>query len=545
LYSLGVVLYEMLAGDPPHTGSTVQQIVMKIVSEDAESVTTVRKSVPPHVAAALGKALEKLPADRFESAAAFAAALADQTFAVRHVTGTSSTARLPARRTTLVASVGVATGLVAGWFVWSAQEPPPLPVTRFTIPVPEGITMSEFYRKSFDIAPDGRSIAYITDNTLYLRSLERAEAEPLGEYPTVCCPRFTPDGRWIVFNNTLHAPTIRGVSAQGGPVVDMTAQLRDADLLRGPTSGRGVERRRPGASTWERLTELDTEGREGAHLWPQWLPGANHVLYTQVSPSLMWNGARVVAEDVATGERTTIAEEATYGQYLPTGHVIYIDADGTLYGVAFDAARSRVLGQPFVIDSGIRTAYWGGAASFAVSESGTLAFVRGSSWVNHRLKWVDRRGVILEQVGRPATVEGVRLSPDERYAATYVASNNSDISLFDLETGEDRRLTFEPETEDNPVWSGDGRRLAYRRVVSGLEHHIYVLDLDGRTPARQVYASNTTSAPRSWSSDGAALLFWGAEALMALELASGRVDTVATSVPAEGGRFSPDGRWIA
>jgi serine/threonine protein kinase len=75
VYSLASVLYEMLAGDPPHLGATAQQIIMKIVTEEAAPVSKVRKSVPPNVSAAVGKALEKLPADRFESARAFAEAL--------------------------------------------------------------------------------------------------------------------------------------------------------------------------------------------------------------------------------------------------------------------------------------------------------------------------------------------------------------------------------------------------------------------------------------------------------------------------------------
>ena len=80
VYSLGSVLYELLAGVPPHTGSSVQQIIMKIVTEEVAPVTRLRKSVPPNVAAAVSKALEKVPADRFVSAGAFAEALANPAF---------------------------------------------------------------------------------------------------------------------------------------------------------------------------------------------------------------------------------------------------------------------------------------------------------------------------------------------------------------------------------------------------------------------------------------------------------------------------------
>ena len=85
IYSLASVLYEMLTGQPPHTGASAQQIIMKIIAEPGAVVTTLRKSVPANVAAALMKALEKLPADRFESARAFAEALHNPSF--RHGDG--------------------------------------------------------------------------------------------------------------------------------------------------------------------------------------------------------------------------------------------------------------------------------------------------------------------------------------------------------------------------------------------------------------------------------------------------------------------------
>ncbi len=82
VYSLASVLYEMLTGNPPYTGAAAQQIIMKIMTEEPAPVTRQRKAVPPNVAAAVEKALEKLPADRFETAKAFADALIHPAFAL-------------------------------------------------------------------------------------------------------------------------------------------------------------------------------------------------------------------------------------------------------------------------------------------------------------------------------------------------------------------------------------------------------------------------------------------------------------------------------
>src|SRR5690349_8807468 len=85
-YSLASVLYEMLSGEPPHTGGSAQQVIMRIIAEPVGPVTQFRKSVPPNVAAATAKALEKLPADRFENAKAFADALGSPAFGVSETT---------------------------------------------------------------------------------------------------------------------------------------------------------------------------------------------------------------------------------------------------------------------------------------------------------------------------------------------------------------------------------------------------------------------------------------------------------------------------
>ena len=85
IYSLASVRYEMLAGQPPHIGGAAQQVIMKIITEQPAPVTTRRKSVPPNVSAAVGKALEKVPADRFESAKAFSDALGNPGFVTSSV----------------------------------------------------------------------------------------------------------------------------------------------------------------------------------------------------------------------------------------------------------------------------------------------------------------------------------------------------------------------------------------------------------------------------------------------------------------------------
>src|SRR5512135_1239092 len=138
VYSLASVLYETLTGQPPHVGGSAQQIIMKIIAEPVAAVTTLRKSVPPNVAAALTKALEKLPADRFGTAKAFADALGNASFTTMHASAAGGRAASPRLGNPwLVAAMGVVS-LAAGIGVGAllTRHPPPVPrVVRFTLPM--------------------------------------------------------------------------------------------------------------------------------------------------------------------------------------------------------------------------------------------------------------------------------------------------------------------------------------------------------------------------------------------------------------------------
>src|SRR5437016_9201987 len=76
VYSLAAVVYEMLTGEPPHTGPTVQAVIAKLLTERPTRIRTVRDTVPEGIDSAVAKALAKVPADRFQGAEQFATALA-------------------------------------------------------------------------------------------------------------------------------------------------------------------------------------------------------------------------------------------------------------------------------------------------------------------------------------------------------------------------------------------------------------------------------------------------------------------------------------
>src|SRR5687767_11473380 len=116
VYALGAVTYEMLTGEPPFSGSTVQSIVAKVLSERPMAPTAVRDTIPPGVEQAVLTALAKLPADRFATAGAFATALTTDRAAGA---ATQSAVHAPPRqhkrwlRVAVAGNVLLATGLTA------------------------------------------------------------------------------------------------------------------------------------------------------------------------------------------------------------------------------------------------------------------------------------------------------------------------------------------------------------------------------------------------------------------------------------------------
>ncbi len=218
VYSLGSVLYEMLAGDPPHTGSSAQQIIMKIITEPAPLVTSARRSVPANVAAALAKALEKLPADRFASAQQFAEALANPSFTGGVAVSSAHMAPANARNTWRLVGVGVLGGLVLGVLgAWGLRNAGPRAVSAS---MGAGIGSGTFTRtqvsfsgrsRSPAISADGRSVAYAERRcgrgvnprcSSALVTLERAGGRPitvLEDAVDIQGLRFSPDGQTLYF----------------------------------------------------------------------------------------------------------------------------------------------------------------------------------------------------------------------------------------------------------------------------------------------------------------------------------------------------------
>jgi serine/threonine-protein kinase len=231
IYALGCVLYEMLVGEPPYTGSTAQVILGKIITGDPVSATKTRSSVPANVDAAIRKALEKLPADRFTGAQEFAKALGDSGF--RH--GAEVALGMAAGRgqwTPLATSLGALAlvfGVVAAWSFLRPQAP--MPVERFESPFRDGQEPNFTQGGGYALSPDGSMLVYRGPgeqsgvDQLWVRRWEDLDATPIRGTDRGIQPSVSPDGQGVVFNGENE---IKVVSLGGGPVRTLTSGACDA-----------------------------------------------------------------------------------------------------------------------------------------------------------------------------------------------------------------------------------------------------------------------------------------------------------------------------
>jgi serine/threonine-protein kinase len=570
IYSLGSVLYEMLTGAPPHTGASVQQVIMKILTEEAGPVTRLRRSVPPNVAAAVAQAVEKLPADRFETAGDFRAALLDPGFTGRMIPGRPGAA--PARTWTpvttgLAVAVGILTVAVAALLTGRPPEPD-RDVTRFIIDLPGDREAGggAFFDPGLAISPDGSRIAFASVTgalpQVMIRERDRLDPVPVrGTGDVRCCVSFSPDGESLAFLTTLLE--LKVVTIAGGlPRTLVDSGVQDPSLYGGGVDWGedgliyvsmldGVWRVSPEDGSRERITTL-SEG-ERTHAWVDALPSGRGALMTVIPMASRNLDAYQVAVVDFANSRIQALFQGVYARYSPTGHVVVAQADGTLLAARFDADRLEVTGAPLALQETVDVVAYG-AARLALAEAGTLVY-RGAGDAVDDLVWVDRTGAtedgLLPDVR--STLAGVRISPDGSVLAAVVQSEEgTHIWTKPLGGGDAVRHTFQGELNWRLNWSPSGEAVYFisDRASVGA---VYRKRVDATGLPEAVVIPETRAIFEVVPVDAQRLVIRtdnqepGAGDILLVEM--GATTTVTPLVATEAGELtpavSPDHRWLA
>jgi serine/threonine-protein kinase len=571
VYSLASVLYEMLSGNPPHTGASAQQIIMKIVTEDAAPVTKLRKSVPSHVAAAVAKALETLPADRFGTAREFALALegrGEVPLPLARVTSRPSRGAAAGTRAWQMATAGLlVVAIVAVGFAMrgrasarSAAEVAPVIRAHFDLP-PGARVADALVGSTLAVSPAGDMIAFtsITVNGLrmYLRRVHELEAREIADGNLAGRNlTFSPDGKWLAFSegNVLRKVAVDGgaavtLSSTGGAVPYGLRWSATDTIYIGSFSG--LHAVPASGGTPQPLSAPDSMSVRAGQRWPLLLPGDRAIVYARGSSSSAPGQLSVM--ELGTGRITDYSLQVSMPLGVLDDQLVYVAASGELMTVRIDVGSGRPLADPVVLEEGVLFDPTAGAKA-ALSRSGTLVLMRGRAQLQPVL--VSRAGVAAPLLDEPRTYATPRYSPDgRRVALTVISAASTDVWIYDVGRNTFSRLTTKGSNV-RPEWTPDGMHVVF---VSdrGDRPAVWIESADGSDTARLLYQPAQEPFETVVSPDGRTLVFRTAPGFeysrdilavpyLGVDTGPSGVTPLVTSPNSETmPRFSPDGKWLA
>ncbi|HEX4931801.1 MAG TPA: protein kinase [Gemmatimonadaceae bacterium] len=481
IYSLSAMTYEMLVGDPPHVASTAQAIVAKLLTERPPSVQVARPTVGDAVADAIDRGLEKLPADRWSSAAEFAEALRGRlstgaTRARTRASGVTSSGMAGAPRfmrwalggVSLIAVAGVA---AAGWFA-TRTAPPPQPAV-FPVVLPESVTVTAMPYLKFAIAPDGSALVVVGDRSggpraLYLRRLDNPVATFVqGTDSTMEIPTFSPDGQWLLFrkgtsdaNRLMRVPVTGGTPQLVSESGTFSTSWGDGDVIV-VRSGSRLYRTTSTGGALRLLAEPDSARKIFRFDWPHVLPGGTHALLTLNSLSDQWRLAVVSLADGSIEELGLVGSNA---QFVAPDRIVYGAPGGLVMTAPFSLRTRKVTGPSERVAEGVLQGP-AGAVGVAASRNGVLAMLaRGAGSADLDIVTVNEKGAERPTAIPRRSWGDLRISPDGRQVAgTIIVAQGKvgiDVWVADLASGATERLTTDSMTR-KPGWTRDGRAVAY------------------------------------------------------------------------------------
>jgi serine/threonine-protein kinase len=522
VYALGVMTYEMLLGEPPFSGPTAQAIVAKVLTEAPRPLTPRRHSVPPAVEDAVLTALEKLPADRFGSAAEFAVALQDGTKARRKAAELHHPKIVGLRQRWLVGMGLVVLPLAAFLLGRQSGKAPPAPLT-FGQSIK--VTWDPALEALPAISPDGRSVAYASGTPARMRVFVRSVAGGRGIALTddttqvQSHPRWSPDGSRVLF---LQGGGVFSVPASGGAESPEVPPGRTSPVV---SAGWSPDGKSIGYVVEDSLFVRDAKnGSRGiaGFFEPnacQWSPDGEYIACASGNAISMMVGSlfgnqspsQIVTVRVTDGVIASITDSLSVNQspiWSPDGRWLYFVSNRFGPRDIFAAAMSggRRTRPAMRLTTGLNAhtislAADGGRLAFASLE------IESNAWS------------IPLPAHPPATasgetqltfgvqlVETADMSSDGRWLVyDSDLGGNADLYRMALPSGTPERLTTDSSDDFFPDISPDGREIAFHSWRGG-SRDIYVLPLDGG-PIQRVSSSPRQEAVASWSPDGTRLTF--------------------------------------
>ena len=546
IWAFGCVLYEMLTGRPTfETGETISDAVAAILTHEPDW-TKLPPATPIAIRTVLRHCLEK---DRKRRLADIADARLEIDEARNEAAPVVSPSTFPAhsrRREFLWATAAlvffVTTAALGLRTLFNAA--PEAAMVRFEVAAPQGARID---RTSTALAPDGRRVAFVatfeSKALLWVRPLDASSAQPIPGTEDASRPFWSPDGQHIAF---FAQGKIKRVAATGGPVQVLCSlpststyngTWNDGGVILFAPNDQGPVLRVPAAGGQPTpATELNASLKETRHSYPNFLPDGRHFLYLAIGEAS--RGTYVGTLD--SNERQAIPGIVSEAKYSTTGYLMFL-RDASLMAQRFDINRLELSGEAVQIAEQLGN---GPLAPFSASMNGAISYVAGSV-PNSSLVWFDRAGKPLTVVGPSGEYRNLELSPDDRFVA-FERGSPADVWVLDLQRGLTSRFTSNAGVDSSPVWSPDGRTIAFTTDRDG-QGNIYERAFGVVGEDTLLLKTGGPKTPTDWSRDGRYLAYVLGLDIWAVPMSGDRQPLRITETPfsEKESTLSPDGRWIA
>ncbi len=553
IFSLGAVLYEMLAGQRAFEGKSQLSVASAILEKEPEAITTLKPMTPPALEHAIQRCLAKDPEERWQTGRDLSRELkwiAEQP-AARAASGSLGVGGAVQERWGWVLAGVFFVALVALGLVWRGASRTK-EAMEFYLPVP-------FSASDVILSPDGQTIALVVSqertakHVVWVQEIGKRGARKLPGTEGAAYPFWSADGKSLAFfaegklkklevaggpvQTICDAPSGRGGSWNRDGVILFTPDARKGGMFRVPASG----------GTAVQISAPDIARGELSHRWPMFLPDQKHYLYLAANFSGRWDVDAIYAGALDSDEKRFVVKATGNAAYAAPGYLFYY-RDKTLLAQRFEANSLTLSGEPVTMMNDLQYVPQTARVLFTVSDSGFLVSLGGSEVNLSQLAWFDRKGNPIGTVGKPDVYGNVFLAPEgKRISADILdlASQNTDIWTEELGSEKPKRLTFDPSIDVVPIWNPDGKQIVFSsNRLTGF--NLYVKSADGAEEEKLIAQDDSDKLPNDWSRDGKTILYTRGKDLWYVTLPDLKcAEFLKAPSVLRNGQFSPDGKWVA
>jgi Tol biopolymer transport system component len=556
IFSLGAVLYEMVKGKRAFEGKSQLSVASAILEKEPEPISAAKPMTPPALDHAIKKCLGKLPDERWQSASDLASELKWISEPGSHAgeVGRVPTERVRLGRAGWLLATVFFVMLVAGGTAWwqaSNRRPPPM---YFHTSVP-------FAANDLALSLDGRLLAMVayseraSNYVLWTYEVGGRRTNALDGTQGASYPFWSPDARFIGF---FADGKLKKVEVPGGEV----QVLCDAPNGRGGTWNKdgvvlfspngldvGLFRVSAAGGSPVEITKPDPSLFESSHRWPVFLPDGKHFLYLAANFSGHRENNAIYVGSLDSRERRLLVNSDANAAYAEPGYLLYLRDGKTLVAQPFDRQRYVLSGEPHTVSDEVLYLTLVDRAVFGVSGKEILVAQTGKGASLSQLTWFDRSGKPTGTVGKSGSYSNVSLSPDGRRVATDQTDPDGrriDIWIHEPAQGAATRLTFDSGTDQQPVWSPDGKQILFSANLR-IGNQLYLKNADG-SGSEQGAAELGAGVfnPWDWSREGKYIMFGKGNELWYLSTSERIAKPLSQAKwSVRNAQFSPDSQWIA